>query len=269
MTKFEDKIFANIIQFLLDGNETDAASLLLSCRFNVNDEPGQVSFPNESRPTIDVYDARFTCPRTAYDVLTDNHHHITKSIKRAIGAVNTNDEGFGINDKFEVVIDLIDIRTDWQENILEIIRNKAHVETDGGAIIQGNVYAGRDVIGRDKFETHIYPQPKIDIEFLRMKKKLLEKAMERIRKERQNFVTLSQDTPKVFSSNSHRRAVEEYSWECLKEDVEHLHLSEMTPDTNLTDELLQAIDGRNAKLVLKLSDELSGKLNVTIKQIPL
>lgn len=142
MTKFEEKIFANIIQFLIDGNETDAVSLLLSCGFSVNNEAGQVDFPNECRPPIDVYDARFTCPRAAYDVLIDSNNPITKSVKRAIRAVNTNDECIGIDEKFEVAIDLIDVGRDWQENILEIVQNKTHVETNGGTVVQGNVHAG-------------------------------------------------------------------------------------------------------------------------------
>lgn len=143
-----------------------------------------------------------------------------------------------------------------------------HINTGGGGVVQESVEAGRDFIGRDKIEAHIYMQPTIDLKLLQIKKDMLDRVIDRIRRERQNFVILSKNEPRRYKSHLHQRAVEEYSWTSLKEDIEHLHRSEMTPDAGLTSRLLQAIDDRDAKSVLNLCDELNGKLHIAIKQIP-
>lgn len=72
------------IQFLTDGNENEAADLLRSCTF----ENWEIvdSWMDGNRQ-LDGLLIEVACPRSAYEIITNHSHGLTKSIKNSLAAV--------------------------------------------------------------------------------------------------------------------------------------------------------------------------------------
>lgn len=108
-----DQILASAVRFLIDGGEEDAASVLLSCSLEseVTD-----SWMDYSKLHISL-----RCPRSSYDILNDDTHSITQSVKKALRAVLSE---YTELDWFTVRSELVDIDPDWRSELLEIARGR-------------------------------------------------------------------------------------------------------------------------------------------------
>ncbi len=87
-------------------------------------------------------------------------------------------------------------------------------------------------------------------------KEICRDAVSRIRKERGNFEHIVKG--EGYSGESHRRAVEQYSFELLRESMNKLsNLRKFGKGANL---IIQHIDKRDAASVLRLINQLEPKL---------
>ncbi len=81
---------------------------------------------------------------------------------------------------------------------------------------------------------------------------------ERIQRERRNFEKLAETREIKYSGEYHRRAVEEYPWQLLREEALKLRDTRLFPI--LSRRLIKYIDERNPKQVLRLMNKLEPKL---------
>lgn len=108
-----DRVLASSIQFLVDGNEQDAANILLACDLDteIEDQWDGVYF-------ISII---LSGPRFAYEILNQEEHPIRKSIWSAFKAVlPTHLELSNLIARST----LVQIDKGWRNELLEIIRGK-------------------------------------------------------------------------------------------------------------------------------------------------
>lgn len=113
-----DQLITSAARFLIDGQEEDAANVLLSCFLSVW-ESGDTWFVDDEISY--ALHAKLTGPRAAYEILCDDCHPITKAIRRSLDAVlpeNTYIKHFTVH------AELIDIDPDWRAELLEIARGR-------------------------------------------------------------------------------------------------------------------------------------------------
>ncbi len=122
----DDQLLASAASFLIEGQEEDAASVLLSCSLSVgesDDTCSPIRFVDEEFG----YDAecalyvKLACPRAAYEILRDDNHLITRAVRHALEAVIPDGTYIG---HLTVHAELIDIDSDWRTELLEIARGK-------------------------------------------------------------------------------------------------------------------------------------------------
>lgn len=82
------------------------------------------------------------------------------------------------------------------------------------------------------------------------------RIIDRINKEKPNFKHIFSNLP--YNSESHRKAVEEYSFELLKGDI--LKLKELNKFKKIINQTLIYIERKDAKNLLPILDELKHKL---------
>jgi hypothetical protein len=70
----DEQLHASAVRFLIEGGEDVAASVLLSCSLNSSDA---------SRFWTEI---KLTCPRAAYDILTEYEHPIRVAVENALRA---------------------------------------------------------------------------------------------------------------------------------------------------------------------------------------
>jgi len=100
-------VLRQVIRFLLDGYDNNAASLLLSCKLWLEME-------NPERNTIECW-VNITAPRKAYDVFIDKNHPDTQVIKRAFEAVIDRDEQYSYKVYLSVEAQISDdFGADWR-----------------------------------------------------------------------------------------------------------------------------------------------------------
>jgi hypothetical protein len=114
----DDQLLASATRFLIDGQEEDAANVLLSCSLSIWESGDTWYVGDELHSALHV---KLTGPRAAYKILRNEDHPITKAIRRALEAVLP--EGTYIK-HFTVHAELIDIDPDWRTELLEIARGK-------------------------------------------------------------------------------------------------------------------------------------------------
>lgn len=123
----DDIIQASAARFLIDGNEEDAASVLLSCSFNVYPSGDTWMSGDEVLSAVHV---ELHGPRAAYETLNDDNNPISVAIQRAISAVLPSDEYVK---HFTIHAEHIEIDPDWRDELLEIARGKGiHNQAIGG-----------------------------------------------------------------------------------------------------------------------------------------
>lgn len=113
-----DQLLASAARFLIDGQEEDAANVLLSCSLSVW-ESGDSYFAGDE--TCDALHIKLIGPRASYETLSDEKHQITKAIRRAFDAIMPACKYIR---HFTVHAELIDIDPDWRTELLEIARGK-------------------------------------------------------------------------------------------------------------------------------------------------
>ena len=84
-----ERFLASIAQFLIDGGEEDAASIVLSCSLSGWESGDSWMNGDEMLSAVHV---NFTGPRPAYEILTREGHPITKAVQAAIKALLPPDE---------------------------------------------------------------------------------------------------------------------------------------------------------------------------------
>jgi hypothetical protein len=117
--QFDDRLFSSAARFLIDGQEEDAANVLLSCRL-VTDHDYYFDTEYETYH-IRFYDMIFYCPRAAYEILVDKANPISESIHRAIGAC------LPIEPKYRHIhfrAEQISLDPSWRTELLEIARGR-------------------------------------------------------------------------------------------------------------------------------------------------
>ncbi|MBC7263699.1 MAG: hypothetical protein H5T64_04995 [Chloroflexi bacterium] len=113
-----DQLLASAARFLIEGQEEDAASVLLSCSLDVWESGDTWYVGDEVHYALHI---TLTGPRAAYDILCNDHHPITKAITRALNAVLPEDTYIK---HFTPKAELIDIDPDWRSELLEIARGR-------------------------------------------------------------------------------------------------------------------------------------------------
>lgn len=116
MSTHEDTLLARAARFLIDGDEHDAANVLLSCSLEYW-ESGDSRWAGDERH--DALHVKLTGPRAAQDVLSQERHPITETIRRALTAV--------LPDRtylkhLTVHMEHLAIDPGWRQELLEIAR---------------------------------------------------------------------------------------------------------------------------------------------------
>ena len=112
----DDIILASAARFLIDGEEEDAASVLLSCSLEFWYSGDTWYVGDEQHEALHV---KLTGPRAAHDILTDSSQPITRSIRKALEAVLP--ERTYIK-HFTVHAQHVPIDANWRSELLEIAR---------------------------------------------------------------------------------------------------------------------------------------------------
>lgn len=115
---FDEELQASAARFLIDGQEEDAANVLLACSLRVWDS-GDTSYAGDE--IHEAVHVTLTGPRAAYEILTKASHPITKAIRRALEAVLPSHNYIK---HFTAHAEIIDIDPDWRAELLEIARGK-------------------------------------------------------------------------------------------------------------------------------------------------
>ena len=114
----DDRLLASAAQFLVDGHDEDAASVLLACQIT-HWESGDTWMSGDEE--IRGVHFLLTGPRSAWDVLSDPRNPVTVKVRAAFEAVLPS--GYYVR-HFEVKVQLVDIDPDWRTELLEIARGK-------------------------------------------------------------------------------------------------------------------------------------------------
>lgn len=118
MSTHEDTLLARAARFLIDGDEHDAANVLLSCSLEYW-ESGDSGWAGDERH--DALHVKLTGPRAAHDVLSQERNPITEAIRRALTAV--------LPDRtylkhLTVHMEHLAIDPGWRQELLEIARGR-------------------------------------------------------------------------------------------------------------------------------------------------
>jgi hypothetical protein len=144
-----EAIHASAVRFLLDGEERDAAIILLSCTLSLD----EYSTPSGGSPEfwgIDFY-FELKTRRPVYDILCEANNPLTKAIHRAFKAVSPDYLVFGLYEygigyyekqiyftpKVELS-DIPDIEQSWRDELFRIASGEK-VDNQGTFIKQENV----------------------------------------------------------------------------------------------------------------------------------
>lgn len=113
-----DVLTASAARFLIDGDEQDAARMLLACTLDIK-ASGDSWYSREEEKTVYAYHVVLTGPRVAYDVLNDDDNMLGQQIYAALAAVLPWDV---VVTRFTPRAELVDIDPDWRTELLEIAR---------------------------------------------------------------------------------------------------------------------------------------------------
>lgn len=116
-TSDADQRLASAVQFLIDGGDEAAATMLLSCDLDYWTSGDTWWVGDEQHEAVHI---EMTAPRIAYDALT-THTEVGETIRRAVEAMMPAQTYVK---HFEVKAALIDIDPDWRAELLEIARGK-------------------------------------------------------------------------------------------------------------------------------------------------
>jgi hypothetical protein len=121
--EFDERLLASTVRFLIDGQEEDAANVLLSCRLDTEHETYESEGPGPYGEGWDInyYDIVIYCPMAAYEILTDPDIHINGSVQRAIRATVPR-----LPYHKDIIYrgEQIHIDPNWRNELLEIARGR-------------------------------------------------------------------------------------------------------------------------------------------------
>jgi hypothetical protein len=119
MKELSDSVLqASAARFLVDGDEEDAANVLLACELHAEDSGDSWWVGDEQMWAVHV---KLTGPRAAYDILRQSDNATTKAIREAVQAVLPADRYVK---HLTAHAELIDIDPDWRMELLEIARGR-------------------------------------------------------------------------------------------------------------------------------------------------
>jgi hypothetical protein len=121
MKDTEECLLANAAQYLIDGGEEDAASVLLSCELTVIYI--DTAFEMSGERSWDLVEVELAGPRFAYEIIINPELEIKSSIAKAFEALSPFDGG-GVFRELSAKVRMIDIEPDWRRELLEIARGK-------------------------------------------------------------------------------------------------------------------------------------------------
>src|SRR5690242_5168394 len=128
-----DQIIATAAQYLIDGEEYDAANVLLSCSLDYNESGGEL-FSIDDTDIIQPVVITLMGPRAVFDILSNEDHSITKAIRKAIEAVWPG--GYYYLQGFHTRVVIGNIDANWRTELLDIARGKT--VHNQGTIAQAN-----------------------------------------------------------------------------------------------------------------------------------
>ena len=119
MESGEEELLANAAQFLIDGGEEDAASVILSCDLSLN--YFNTVFALSGDQSFDLFDVELAGNRFTYEILINDESCIRHSIVRAFEALSP----FYGNCYYRSIVAkvrLINIEPEWRRELLDIAR---------------------------------------------------------------------------------------------------------------------------------------------------
>lgn len=112
----DETILASAAAFLIEGNDHEAASLLLACTLSIRPVDSHYDGPR----TITTVDVELSGPRASYDALTsDGNAAYRQKIFGAIEALLPSDYSI---DSFSRRAQVIDLDPDWRNELIELAR---------------------------------------------------------------------------------------------------------------------------------------------------
>lgn len=121
MDEGNEKLLANAAQFLIDGGEEDAASVLLSCDLEMTYVTTVSEINGDG--VFELFDINLSGNRFAYEILNNPRNSIRESITGAFTALSPFD-GWAYYHELSARVRLIDIEPEWRRELLEIARGQ-------------------------------------------------------------------------------------------------------------------------------------------------
>jgi len=131
----DDIIQASAVQYLIDGGEEDAASVLLSCSLEIR-ETGQTWWSGAE--CLEEVRITLSGPRASYDIMMQPGSIIKERIRQAIESVMPPLRYLG---GVQPCVSLVDIGPGWREDLLMIARGKG-VTNQGVGTVASNTWCG-------------------------------------------------------------------------------------------------------------------------------
>jgi hypothetical protein len=116
---FEDQLLASAVQFLIDGGEEQAASLLLRCDLTITD--AELFFEMGGDSQAEGLTLELSAPRADYDLLLDVDNPITQAIRQAFDAVMP---GNNFVRYFAAKAALVTISPNWRDDLRTSVHNQ-------------------------------------------------------------------------------------------------------------------------------------------------
>lgn len=114
-----ERVLASAARFLIDGQEDEAASVLLACTLGLD---------WENYGSFGGWVVTLVGPRVAYDILNEHGHVHREAVERAIRAVLPAEDRNNI--AFLARAELVELDAGWRAELLEIARGR-HVNNQG------------------------------------------------------------------------------------------------------------------------------------------
>ena len=143
-----DVLIASAARFLIDGQEDDAASVLLSCELDVW-KSGDVWYVGDE--VSEALHVELTGPRAAYEILSQSRNPITQKVSNALEAILPS---YTYIKHFTVTVSLVDIDPDWRTELLELARGR-NINNQGISYNRTTPYSWRNLRFRSVTETKI------------------------------------------------------------------------------------------------------------------
>jgi hypothetical protein len=113
-----NKLLASTVAFLVDGQEEEAAAMLLASSLDAYESGDTWFVGNELQYGVHI---GLSGPRLVYEMICDDKHPVTKAILHAMSAVLPPDAYIS---KFSANAELVDTSPEWRSAFLEILQGR-------------------------------------------------------------------------------------------------------------------------------------------------